>query len=94
VSPAGAMDAVRLGLRRMAHWAPDARTLYQMPEPASRITQGELLGSTQEELESQARTPAGAANVVRPAPRFGRRLALTGIVGPGKANTAWSGGVG
>jgi hypothetical protein len=46
-----AVDAVRLGLRRMAHWAPDARTLYQMPEPARRLTQSELLGSTKEKLE-------------------------------------------
>jgi hypothetical protein len=49
-SPSG-VDAVRLGLRRLAHWAPDARTLYKMPEPARRNTQGELLGPTKEKLE-------------------------------------------
>jgi hypothetical protein len=48
-----------------AHWARDACALHQMPEPARRPTQSELLKPTQEKLESQARTPAGAANAVR-----------------------------
>jgi hypothetical protein len=46
-----AVDAVRLGLRRLAHETPNARTLYQMPEPARSLTQGELLRPTKEILE-------------------------------------------
>jgi hypothetical protein len=67
-----------LGLRRLAQSAPDARTLYQIPEPARRLTQGELPGPTPEELETQAWTPAGASNAVRLALRA--RLTARGIV--------------
>jgi len=36
--PASAVDALRLGLRWLAHQPRDARTLYQMPEPAGSFT--------------------------------------------------------
>ena len=66
---ASAVDALRLGLRRLAHQPRDARTLYKMPEPAGGLTAGEQLGPTREKLESQAWTPIGPANALRLAPR-------------------------
>jgi len=53
------------GLRWQAHWSGDARALYEMPEPAGSLTPGEQFGPTREKLESQAWTPAGAANALR-----------------------------
>jgi hypothetical protein len=41
-------DAMRLGLRRLAHQPQDARTLYEMPEPTGSLTSGEQLGPTRE----------------------------------------------
>jgi hypothetical protein len=64
-TPARAVDALRLGLRWLAHQPRDARTLYKMPKPAGGLTSGEQLGPTREKLESQAWTPAGPANALR-----------------------------
>jgi hypothetical protein len=64
-TPARAADALRLGLRWLAHQPRDARTLYKMPEPAGSRTSGEQLGPPRGKLESQAWTPAGPANALR-----------------------------
>jgi len=64
-TPASAVDAMRLGLRRLAHWAGDARALYEMPEAAGSLTPDEPLGRSTQKLESQARPPAGAAHALR-----------------------------
>jgi len=54
-----------LGLRRLAHWAPDACALYEMPEPTGSLTPGEPTGRTKQKRESQARPSTGTANALR-----------------------------
>jgi len=54
-------DEIRLGLRRLAHGAPDASALHAMPETPGSLCQG----SPSQILASQTGTSAGAANVVR-----------------------------
>ena len=61
-TPASAVDALRLGLRWLAHQPRDARTLYKMPGLAGSRTSGEQRGPTRETLKSEAWTPAGPAN--------------------------------
>jgi hypothetical protein len=58
--PASAVDAMRLGLRRRAHWAGDARALYEMPEPTGSLTPGEPLGRTKQKLQAKRGRPREA----------------------------------
>jgi hypothetical protein len=76
-TPARAVDALRLGLRWLAHQPRDARTLYKMPEPAGSLTSSEQLGPTRDKLESQAWTPPGRRMLC--GWRCGSRLTASGM---------------
>jgi hypothetical protein len=58
-APASAVDAMRLGLRRLAHQPRDARALHKMPEAAGTLRPR---GPMRELASKSADGPPGAAN--------------------------------